>query len=343
MARQVSARGGTLRLRDDGSRVAIAGQAVTVLRGELLGPCPSRRSTLRSHRVTLCSRSLPRGSPFATAVATPERPSPARPVRSQGPPELPAAVGAATVPAFWTRTRLILAVVLLLGVHALLAVTSLVRENPTVDEVAHLPAGITYWQTGTFRLYPHNPPLVKLAAALPVVLAHPAMERIYSLPSWKQLYPVHASIAHEFAVENPDRYFELFTLARMVIPAFSVLGGLVVFLWSRRLYGPWGGLLSLSLWVFCPNVLAHARLVTTDIGATTLGILGDLPLLALPETADLGLGASRAGLGLATAREVQLSAAVRPLAADLACRRAVGGSCGMVGGSRFARAGGSWC
>jgi 4-amino-4-deoxy-L-arabinose transferase-like glycosyltransferase len=56
------------------------------------------------------------------------------------------------------------------------------------------------------------------------------------------------------------------------MPLFSIVGGLVVFAWSRRLYGDWGGLLSLALWVFCPNVLAHARLITTDMGSTTAGV-----------------------------------------------------------------------
>jgi len=36
VARQLSARGGLLRLRDDGDRVRLAGQAVTVVRGEIL-------------------------------------------------------------------------------------------------------------------------------------------------------------------------------------------------------------------------------------------------------------------------------------------------------------------
>ena len=54
---------------------------------------------------------------------------------------------------------------LLLAVHALLAVTAIRRNSVTVDEVAHLPAGISYWQTGTFALYHHNPPLVKMLAA----------------------------------------------------------------------------------------------------------------------------------------------------------------------------------
>lgn len=174
---------------------------------------------------------------------------------------------------FWSRPRLILAVSLLLSIHAALAVTSLVRENPTIDEVAHLPAGLTYWQTGSFRLYPHNPPLIKMAAALPLLLAGPETSRLYTRPSWQVDPPIHSSFAHEFMAENVDRYFELFTLGRLVIPAFSVVGGLAVFLWARRLYGPWGGLLSLSLWALCPNILAHSRLVTSDVGATSLGVL----------------------------------------------------------------------
>src|SRR5262249_52712540 len=66
-----------------------------------------------------------------------------------------------------------LAVIGLLMAHYALAARSLLEENPTVDEVVHLPAGVTYWQKGTFRLYHHNPPLFKLWAALPVVLAGP--------------------------------------------------------------------------------------------------------------------------------------------------------------------------
>src|SRR5262249_23109501 len=135
----------------------------------------------------------------------------------------------------------------------------------------HLPAGVTYWQRGTFRLYPHNPPLIKLVAAAPVVLAGPEMEPLYSYRWWDDNPPNKAGFAPQFAQVNAGRYFELFTRARLLMPWFSVLGGLIVFAWSRQLYGAWGGLLSLALWAFCPNVLAHARLVTTDVGATALG------------------------------------------------------------------------
>jgi len=172
------------------------------------------------------------------------------------------------------RTRLCtaLAVIGLLGVHLALAQQSLVLENPTVDEVVHLPAGVTYWQKGTFRLYHHNPPLVRMVAALPVIWANPVTAPIYEQESWTRPDPSPTNFSQTFAFFNAGRYFELFQLARMVMPLFSIFGGLVVFDWSRRLHGNRGALLSLSLWVFCPNILAHCRLITTDVGSTALGV-----------------------------------------------------------------------
>jgi len=171
---------------------------------------------------------------------------------------------------FWTRPRVTLAVVLLLATHAGLAVDSLLRENATVDEIAHLPAGVTYWQKGTFKLYHHNPPLVKLIAALPVVLSGPVTAPIYEMNSW--LRESHSTFGETFAYYNIANYLEFFDRARLLMPLFTVVGGLVVFAWSSRLYGPGGGLVSLTLWTLCPNVLAHGRLVTGDAAATSIGV-----------------------------------------------------------------------
>lgn len=171
------------------------------------------------------------------------------------------------------RARLFraLGVVVLLSIQLTLAELSLRQENPTVDEVAHLPAGVTYWEKGTYRLYPHNPPLVKLIAAAPVVWARPNTAQLYNQKSWSSSSPSHPTFSQSFARLNIDRYFELFESARSLMPLFLVVGGVVVYLWSSRLYGHWGGFLSLSLWTFCPNLLAHGRLITTDAGSTVIG------------------------------------------------------------------------
>ncbi len=187
------------------------------------------------------------------------------------PPDLPSETAP---PALSRRARIgfALGVTALLVLHYALAARSLLLESPTVDEVVHLPAGVTYWQQGTFRLYHHNPPLIKLVAALPVVLSKPLVDPLYQSLIWRATDPSPPTFSQVFARMNAERYFELFNLARLMMPLFSIIGGLAVFAWSRRLYGPWGGLLSLALWVFCPNVLAHARLVTTDLGSTALGV-----------------------------------------------------------------------
>lgn len=175
------------------------------------------------------------------------------------------------VRSFWNRRRVWLAVVGLLAIQYALAAASLVTENPTVDEVAHVPAGVTYWEKGTFKLYRHNPPLFKLVAALPVVLMQPLTAPAYdSKAAWTNEYPSQATFAQLFLALNLDRYFELMQAARLVMPVWSVLGGIVVFAWSRALFGVAGGLISLTLWCFCPNILAHARLATSDVAAASV-------------------------------------------------------------------------
>lgn len=44
----------------------------------------------------------------------------------------------------------------------------------------------------------------------------------------------------------------------------------MAYLWGRRLYGPRPALLGAALVAFSPNLLAHARLATEDLGCTTL-------------------------------------------------------------------------
>jgi hypothetical protein len=53
---------------------------------------------------------------------------------------------------------------------------------------------------------------------------------------------------------------------------WAAVGGLIVYHWTRQLYGPLAGLVSLALWSFEPTVLAHAQLATPDVPGTVLGV-----------------------------------------------------------------------
>src|SRR5512140_3196296 len=61
-------------------------------------------------------------------------------------------------------------VVLLLALMAVLAGGAARRESITIDEVAHIGAGVSYLQKLDMRMNPEHPPLAKVLAALPLVI-----------------------------------------------------------------------------------------------------------------------------------------------------------------------------
>lgn len=161
-------------------------------------------------------------------------------------------------------------VIVLLTTHATLLVYSAYVHSPTLNEPGHLVAGIAHWRFGRYELYNVNPPLVQMVAALPVMaVSHQEdwsgfYEGTGARPEWK--------MGTDFIVANKERSFFLFTLARWACIPFSLLGGIISFLWARDLYGKTAGVLACALWCFSPNILAHASLITTDAHATSLSI-----------------------------------------------------------------------
>jgi 4-amino-4-deoxy-L-arabinose transferase-like glycosyltransferase len=64
---------------------------------------------------------------------------------------------------------------------------------------------------------------------------------------------------------DPER---ILRLSRSAITALGLILGLIIFLWSRRMFGDAAGLLTVGLYCFEPTVIAHSSLATTDIAAT---------------------------------------------------------------------------
>jgi hypothetical protein len=156
-----------------------------------------------------------------------------------------------------------------LAIHACLLAYSASVHSPTFNEPGHLVAGIAYWKFGRFDVYKVNPPLSRLVAALPVLATGCKTD-------WSQYCDgagarPEMALGEAFVHANGERSVWLFTIARWVCIPFSVLGGYVVLRWSRELYGAAAGNLSLSLWCFCPNILAHGSLITPDMSATAMG------------------------------------------------------------------------
>lgn len=155
--------------------------------------------------------------------------------------------------------------------HFALAGSVALRSTVTLDEVGHLPAGISYLERGTFRMYRLNPPLARLPAALAALSAAP---RVRYEGTWNQDPPSHWLFGLGFlAVNDPATIRSAFTRARLTLVLWSVVTIPVLYLWGGSWFGAPAGALAATLWTLCPNLIAHAGLVTTDLAATSAAVV----------------------------------------------------------------------
>jgi 4-amino-4-deoxy-L-arabinose transferase and related glycosyltransferases of PMT family len=171
----------------------------------------------------------------------------------------------------FARLAVPLTVIVLLSVHAGLLAWSATRHSPTLNEPGHLVAGLTHWKFGRFEVYRVNPPLTHYVAAIPVMLAgyQEDWSGFYDSPGARPEF----RMGEDFIKANGERSIWLFTIARWGCIPFSLIGGLFCFFWSKELWkSNLAGLISLTLWCFEPNILAHGELVTPDCAASAFGL-----------------------------------------------------------------------
>lgn len=160
---------------------------------------------------------------------------------------------------------------LILSFHAILLLYSLNKNFVVLDEVGHIPAGVSHWQLKGFGLYRVNPPLGRMLAAVPVMAAGPATEyKNFDVRPGKRS---DWAVGRDFAQVNSGRYLELVRLARISGVLWSLGGALLIFRWGRELYGPAGGAIGATIWCFDPSVLAFSQVVTPDIPAATSALM----------------------------------------------------------------------
>lgn len=156
----------------------------------------------------------------------------------------------------------------LLVLHFALAVGSKRHESTTADELIHLTAGYSYWRNDDYRLHPDNGNLTQRWIALPLWLKGATFPPLADNPYWR-VSDVYV-IGHEFFYETGEDHFPRLMIARGMVALFSVGLGLLIFTWSRRLFGAAGGLVSLGFYAFAPAFLAHGALATSDVCASFL-------------------------------------------------------------------------
>jgi hypothetical protein len=158
-----------------------------------------------------------------------------------------------------------------LALHAALLAYIAAGHSPNWDEMAHLPSGLSHWTFRRFDLYCVNPPLTRMIAALPVVLAdaktdwagYPA--GLYTRPEF--------DVGRRFIEINGRDAFSYYVLARWTLIPVCLIGPWIAYCWAAQLYGRSAGLLALTLYCCCPNLLAWGASITPDAAAASLGLL----------------------------------------------------------------------
>ena len=162
------------------------------------------------------------------------------------------------------------AALLLAGIFWILAVTAVKEKSNTFDEIAHLTAGYSYWITNTYGLHPQNGNLPQRFGALPLL---GSACRFVPFNDAAFIRSDVWDVGRRFFFELGNPIDDLLFRSRAGMAMTGVAIVLLVFCWSRALWGVCGALLSAVLTAFCPTLLANAPLVTSDAMAALFFLL----------------------------------------------------------------------
>ncbi len=218
------------------------------------------------------------------------------------------------------------ALALLAGMGFLLP-ASMRDESPTTDEAVHLTRGVSYyWGHGASLSYAH-PPLGNALAAIPVVLRE----------QWRDVTKIDGydrgavdRVARALLVDHYPERRRWFFEARAAVSLIALaMAGYCYFL-ASALFGPWVGLVALGFVALHPTLIAHGRLMTTDMPVTAAMFvcLGEFVLFLIGRSR---WHAASAALMFGAAITTKYTAlALLPLLGAMA------GACALLGLGRYA-------
>ena len=157
-----------------------------------------------------------------------------------------------------------ISIIILISILFLVQSIWSIREKvPTFDEVGHIAAGYSFLEFNDYRLYDVDPPLMRQIAAFPLLF----MDLNFPLHSegWKEKKEI--DVGYDFFYKmNDHKADRILFWSRLPIILVSLLFGLLLFKFANDLWNVKTGLFAFFLYSFEPNILANARLATTDMG-----------------------------------------------------------------------------
>ena len=164
-------------------------------------------------------------------------------------------------------TPIIILIILLLFLF-LNCLTFIISKSPTYDEPSYISSGFIYLKEADMNWNTEHPPLIKELLALPLLF----------MKVWNPFDDLNIKkevgiwlFAEQFFSGND--FHKIVIASRITVVFLSIILGIYLFLWSREIWGDWGGLLSIFLYCFCPNILAHSSIATLDLGTTCFSFI----------------------------------------------------------------------
>jgi hypothetical protein len=155
--------------------------------------------------------------------------------------------------------------VLLLAAYVLTGWFATLKKGPAFDESPHLTAGYSYWKFNDYRLQPENGNLPQRWAAAAVLPLNPTLDPSRQPELWRVSDVWY--IGQKWLYETGNQPETLLAAGRAAMVLWGVAAALLVYYWSRHLWGRAGSWVSLFLCVTSPTMLTHGPMITSDMCA----------------------------------------------------------------------------
>lgn len=156
---------------------------------------------------------------------------------------------------------------------AILAFGSSAGDSLTVDESPHIAAGYSYVVEGDYRLNPEHPPLLKLLSGISIWVGDKLTnQNIYfpnNITDWTDRVNAQWDMGYAFLFNSGNDANTIIWWARLPTIIVLLLGlPYIIYSVFYHTKNKSIALISGILYAFSPNVIAHGRLVTTDLIAS---------------------------------------------------------------------------
>ena len=175
----------------------------------------------------------------------------------------------------WVRSKFELAAAAILAVMAAALVVTIARKSITADEIVLIPAAYYHWVSDDVHLIGQHPPLCKLLAGFPLLFIQPNEWKPAAVDPAGSPDENEWNYVQHFWSDNRAAFETISFWSRLPMIALTLAVGALLFLFVRDLFGPRVATLAVALFALEPTVLAHGRIVQTDIPAA-FGLLATL-------------------------------------------------------------------